>query len=329
MRALQQHCTNHLADTTALLRQLVESESPTGDKTAAGICARMVAHAFARRRARITLHPQSACGPFLEARFSTTRNQAAPVLLLGHYDTVWDVGTLARHPWRVQDGRIYGPGIFDMKGGIALMISALDALIAVHEALPRPVIVALSGDEEAGSAGSRPIIEALAKECAVVLVLEPAQGTAVKTARKGVGSFKVQVAGVAAHAGLDFANGQNAIVELARQVQAASAFTDLERGLTVSVGHFTGGGSAVNVVPAHAEAVFDVRIKRLQDGPDIEQQFRSLQTFNPKCQLQVTGGINRPPLERTPAVAALYEKAEAIASELGFELGEAAVGGGS
>ena len=329
MKDLLHHCTEHEAETTALLRQLVELESPTRDPAAAGACARMIAQEFARRRARITLHPLPACGAFVEARFSTTRSQAAAIMLLGHYDTVWDVGTLARRPWREDDGRAYGPGVFDMKGGIAVMIAALDALIGVHEALPRPVVVALSGDEEIGSPSSRSIIESLAKECAAVLVLEPAQGTAVKTARKGVGGFNVQVTGVAAHAGLDFTKGQNAILELARQVGQISAFTNLERGLTVSVGLIAGGSSAVNVVPAHAEANFDVRIQRLHDGPEIEQKFHSLQPFNPKCQLQVTGGINRPPLERTGAVAALYEKARDLAAELGFELDEAAVGGGS
>jgi glutamate carboxypeptidase len=329
MKELLQHCTEHQAETIALLRQLVELESPTSDKTAASNCARYIAREFARRRARITLYPQHHCGPFIEARFQSPKTQASPIMLLGHYDTVWPVGTLARQPWREQDGKIYGPGVFDMKGGIALMISALDALVTVREHLPRPLIVALSSDEETGSAESRSIIEALAKECAAVLVLEPAQGTAVKTARKGVGGFRAVVTGVAAHSGLDFDKGQNAIVELSRQVERISMFTDLLRGLTVSAGFIAGGGSAINVVPAHAEAIFDVRIQCLQDGPEIEAKFRSLQPFNSKCQLQVTGGINRPPLERTEAVAALYERARGIAAELGFELGEASVGGGS
>jgi glutamate carboxypeptidase len=224
---------------------------------------------------------------------------------------------------------LYGPGVFDMKSGIALALCALAAVIECRGELPRPVIISLNADEENGSEASRSRTEALARECDAVLVAEPAQGTAVKTARKGVGDFTLRVAGVAAHAGLDFSKGQNAVLELARQIQRVAEFTDLERGLTVNVGFAQGGSPSVNVVPADATAIFDVRIPRVQDGPEITSKFASLRPFNPHCQLELTGGINRPPLERTAAVAALYEEAREIAREMGFDLGEAAVGGGS
>jgi glutamate carboxypeptidase len=179
-----------------------------------------------------------------------------------------------------------------------------------------------------GSQGSRAITERLAQQSEAVLVMEPAHGTAVKTSRKGVGDFTLKVTGVSAHAGLDFSRGQSAVLELARQIERIAGFTNLDRGLTVNVGVIH-GGTRSNVVPAEAEAEVDVRIARKADGATIERRFRALRAVNRKCSLEVTGGINRPPMERTKQVAALYQKARSIAAELGFELGEAAVGGGS
>jgi glutamate carboxypeptidase len=329
MKELLQYCMERQAEMVALARRLVELESPTGDKPLSDRCAAFLAGEFARRGGAVVRHSQEHCGDQLEARFHPAAGTRPPVMLLGHYDTVWAAGTLARRPWRELDGRLYGPGVFDMKSGIAILLTAVDALMSVRGALPRPVIVALNADEESGSAESRAATESLARESAAVLVLEPGQGTAVKTARKGVGHFALHVTGVAAHAGLDFAKGQSAILELARLIERVSAFTDLERGLRVSVGYVHGGAPTANVIPAEAVAEVDVRIPRLQDQKELEQKFFSLQPGNPQCRLQVTGGINRPPLERTPAVAALYAQAGSLAQELGFELQEAAVGGGS
>jgi len=222
-----------------------------------------------------------------------------------------------------------------MKSGIALMLHALAALQDWHKeeqhgGLPRPVTVLLVSDEEVGSDSSRAITESLAKKAAAVLVLEPSYGVegAVKTARKGVGGYLVKVTGKAAHAGLDFQKGVNAILELARQIEKVSSFTDLKKGLTVNVG-MVSGGSRTNVVPAEAAAQVDVRIARMKDAAGIDKKMRGLRPFNRKCKIEVTGGINRPPMERTAGVAALYAQAVAIARELGWELGEAAVGGGS
>jgi glutamate carboxypeptidase len=196
--------------------------------------------------------------------------------------------------------------------------------------LPRPITVLLVSDEEVGSDSSRAITESLAKKAAAVLVLEPSYGFAgaVKTARKGVGEYALKVTGKASHAGLDFQKGVNAILELARQIERISGFTDLKKSLTVNVG-IVSGGSRSNVVPAEAAAQVDVRIARLKDAAGIDKKMRSLRPFNRKCKLEITGGMNRPPMERTAGVAALYTKAVAIARGLGWKLSEAAVGGGS
>jgi glutamate carboxypeptidase len=335
MRELLGFCTEHQDEIITLARQLVELESPSADKAAADRCGEFLTRELVRRGAVVTRHPKKSCGDQIEARFlpfagtGESGSDSRPVMLLGHYDTVWEVGTLARRPWRHLEGRLYGPGVFDMKSGIALMLLAVEALKHVHGALPRPVTVCLNADEEAGSTSSRELTESLARQSVAVLVAEPAAGTAVKTGRKGTLDFRIKVTGVAAHAGLDFTKGQNAIVELARQIEKVTTFTDLQRGLTVNVGYVHGGTPTANVVPPEAVAEVDVRIPRLQDGPEIEARFFSLEPFNPQCKLEVIGGINRPPLERTPAVAALYEQARKIARELGFELREASVGGGS
>jgi len=226
--------------------------------------------------------------------------------------------------------------VLDMKSGIALMISAIGALLDWHRSqgksggLPRPVTVLLVSDEEVGSDSSRAITESLAKKAAAVLVLEPSYGLAgaVKTARKGVGDYAIKVTGKSSHAGLDFEKGVNAILELARQIERVSGFTDLKKGLTVNVG-IVSGGSRTNVVPAEAVAQVDVRIARMKDAAGIDKKMRGLRAFNRKCKLEISGGINRPPMERTAGVAALYATAVKIAVDLGFKLGEAAVGGGS
>jgi glutamate carboxypeptidase len=325
MREWLQYFEARRGDLTALIRRLVELESPSNNKAAADRCSEFIAGEFERRGGKVRIHRRPNSGDQIEARFE---GSGRPVMLLGHYDTVWDVGTLAQMPWREQNGRLAGPGVFDMKSGIAMMMFVLSGLKERRGQWPRPIIVSLNADEEVGSEGSRQTTETLAKEAEAVLVLEPAQGTAVKTARKGVGDYTLKVSGVAAHAGLDFEKGHSAILELARQIEHIAGFTDLERGLTVSVGMIR-GGTRTNVVAAEAIAEVDVRIAQLADGDAIDRKFRALSPVNPHCRLEVTGGINRPPLERTAGVAALFGKARSVAAELGFELGEAAVGGGS
>jgi glutamate carboxypeptidase len=313
------------------IRYLVEIESPSDNKAAVNRIAEAVAEEFSRLGGELRFHQAKDFGSHLQVNFGG--KSAKPVLLLGHYDTVYPLGTLAAMPCHIEHNRLTGPGVLDMKSGIGLMLHALAALQDWHKedgGLPRPVTVFLVSDEEVGSESSRAITEALAKKSAAVLVLEPSYGFqgAVKTARKGVGEYLVKVTGKASHAGLDFKKGVNAILELARQIERISGFTDLKRGLTVNVG-VVSGGSRTNVVPAEASAQVDVRIARRKDAAGIDKKMRRLRPFNRKCKVEITGGINRPPMERTAGVAALYAQAAAIARELGWKLGEAAVGGGS
>jgi glutamate carboxypeptidase len=318
------------------IRELVEIESPSDNKAAVDNVAEAVAEKFARLGGEVRFHRAKDFGSHLQVNFGG--KSAKPVLLLGHYDTVYPMGTLATMPCRVERNRLTGPGVLDMKSGIALMLHALAGLQEWNSGnsdsrsggLLRPVTVLLVSDEEVGSNSSRAITEALAKRSAAVLVFEPSYGRrgAVKTARKGVGEYLVKVTGKAAHAGLDFEKGVNAILELARQIEKLSRFTELKKGLTVNVG-VVSGGSRSNVVPSEATARVDVRITRLKDAAGIDKKMRRLRPFNRKCKVEITGGVNRPPMERTAGVAALYAQASAIARELGWTLDEAAVGGGS
>jgi glutamate carboxypeptidase len=312
------------------IRQLVEIESPTENKQAVDQLGVLLAGRFEGLGGHAKFHRVQDFGDHLQVDFGGTRG-GKPVMLLGHLDTVYPMGTLATMPCRLANGRLWGPGSFDMKSGIALMLHAIEALRAWHEdKLPRPISLLLVSDEEVGSETSRLITENLARKSAAVLVLEPSHGPkgALKTARKGIGEYVLKVAGKAAHSGLDFEKGQSAIVEIARQIIAVSKLVDLKRGLTLNVGTVR-GGTRVNVIPAQASAVLDVRVARKQDAGAIDRKLRSLKPFNRKCRLEITGGMNRPPMERTQAVAALYKKAAEIARQLGWKLEEAAVGGGS
>jgi glutamate carboxypeptidase len=312
------------------VRQLVEVESPSDNKPAVDRLGSLLAGRFEKLGGHAKFHRIQNFGDHLQVDFSGS-SSGKPVMLLGHMDTVYPLGTLSAMPCRVSDGRLWGPGSFDMKSGIALMLHAIEAMRAWHgDELPRPLTVLLVSDEEIGSDTSRRITENLAQKSAAVLVLEPAAGLtgALKTARKGVGEYTLKVTGKAAHSGLDFEKGESAIVELAKQVIAISKLVDLKRGLTLNVGTIQ-GGTRTNVVPGEASAVLDVRIARMKDATGIDRKLRSLKPFNRKCKLEVRGGINRPPMERTPAIVALYQKAGAIAKQLGWKLGEAAVGGGS
>jgi glutamate carboxypeptidase len=311
------------------IRRLVEVESPSDNKQAVDRISAFVAEEFAALGGRALFHRVTDFGNHLQVDFAG-ETQQKPILLLGHYDTVYPTGSLASMPCRIGNGRLWGPGVLDMKSGIALMLYAIEGLQAWHGRLPRPVTVLLVSDEEVGSETSRSITESLAKQSSAVLVLEPSYGPkgALKTARKGVGEYALKVTGVASHSGLDFEKGQSAIVELAQQIGAISKLVDLKRGLTLNVG-LVQGGTRVNVVPAEATASLDVRIARMKDAAGIDRRLRALKPFNRKCKLEVTGGINRPPLERTAGVAMLYDRASLIAKELGWRLTEAAVGGGS
>jgi len=275
------------------------------------------------------IHATKKFGNNLQIDFAG-RGEAKPVLLLGHYDTVYPLGTLAKMPVRETDGRLHGPGVLDMKAGVALMWFAIEALKAWHGGLPRPVTVFLVSDEEVGSDSSRPMTEILARKSAAVLVLEPAAGTrgAVKTARKGVGDYTLTVEGIAAHAGLDPTKGHSAIVEIARQITAVAKLNHPASGLTLNPG-VVRGGTRTNVIAAEASVDIDVRIKQAKQAVMIDRKLRALKPHDKHCKLSLEGGINRMPMERTAGVAALYKKAQAIGKEIGWKVEEAAVGGGS
>jgi glutamate carboxypeptidase len=308
------------------LYELVLQESPSEDPPAVNAAMGLAERWGRQLGARAKRHKQREFGDVLELRFGPSRSTRKPVLLLGHLDTVWPMGTLANMPWREAEGRYWGPGVLDMKAGVVMALAAISTLREMKST--RPVTLLLNSDEEVGSPISRPITERLALESAVVFVLEPAQGLGYKTARKGVGHYHVQVTGVSAHSGVDFERGHSAVLELAKLVQTISSFTNLQRKLTVNCG-VVAGGTRSNVVASSAYAEVDVRIAKASDAPYVEKLFRGLKVSDPHCKLTITGGINRPPMERKAGTIALFKKAHALAAELGFVLDEAATGGGS
>jgi glutamate carboxypeptidase len=313
------------------IRQLVEIESPTDIKAAVDRLGAVLGSRFGELGGNVRMHPAEKFGNHLEVSFPVGNRNDPPVLLLGHMDTVHRIGTIAKMPTRISQGRLHGPGVLDMKAGIALALEALDAMMRWQRGkLSRPVTVLMVSDEEVGSQSSRAITERLALEASAVLVLEPAAGLngAVKTARKGVGEYTIRVSGKAAHSGLDFGNGHSAILELAQQVLELARMVDLKRGVTVNVGKIS-GGTRVNVVPAEASASFDVRVATQEDAHALHKRLVSLKPSNGHCQVTVSGAMNRPPMERGPGTASLFNKASALAAAIGWQLEEAAVGGGS
>jgi glutamate carboxypeptidase len=310
------------------LEALVRLESPSTSKPAVDRCGAEIARRLEALGGRVERVAQSERGDHLRALFEGTEGAPA-VLLLGHFDTVWDVGTIERMPFHAESGRLHGPGIFDMKAGIAVAMLAMRALLAPG-ARPRPTVtVLLTTDEEIGSGTSRALIEAEARRSAAVLVLEPSlPGGAAKTARKGCGEFELTVRGVSAHAGIDPGKGASAIHELAHQIVALEKLQNLERGVSVNVGAVRGGGRT-NVVADEAHAAIDVRAPTMAEAAQFEQAVRALSPRLPGTRLEVTGGFGRPPLERGYGVLWLYGVARDVAHELGVELGEGSTGGGS
>jgi glutamate carboxypeptidase len=311
-----------------MISQLVRVESPTEDWAAVNRCVSLVEGWIKASGGKSQRRKQKSAGDLLVGRFGP-QSRSKPLMLLGHLDTVWPMGTLKKMPFRLAQGRAWGPGVLDMKAGVVMALSALRILEEAGQ-LTRPVVFLLNSDEETGSQHSRALTESLAKKCEAVFVLEPAQApnAAYKTARKGVGNYRIQVQGVPAHSGVDFSQGHSAILELGRQIERASAFTDPARGITVNAG-VMGGGTRSNVVPAEAWAEFDVRIARLRDVERLDRRFRSLRPVDRHCRVEVTGSLNRPPMERTPGTVNLFRRAATMANGLGFQLQEAATGGGS
>ncbi len=329
MRALLAGARRKEAALLDLAQKLVRIESPSEDKAAVDACMALATANAKGLGGRVKLHRQMEFGDLLEARFGpkSKTGAAGRMMLLGHLDTVWPLGTLKTMPCQLKGARLWGPGSLDMKAGVAMAFTAIE-MLAEAGVLNREIVLLLTSDEEVGSPASRLTTERLAAECERVYVLEPAQGLACKTARKGVGNWRIEVTGVAAHAGVDFEKGASAVLELARVIEMVSRWSDMKRGVTVNVG-VAGGGSKSNVIAAAAWAEVDGRIVRKADGARIERRFAALKPVDKRCKLAVQGGINRPPMERTRATVRLYLEAKAMAAELGFALPEASTGGAS
>jgi glutamate carboxypeptidase len=315
---------------TRLLFRFVTLETPSTNKNAVDRFGKVLAAEWKLRDAEISILRQEESGNHLRVEWNPGRTRTrGQILVLGHLDTVYEMGTLKQHPFRLARGRAYGPGSFDMKGGLVIALFAADALAAARRAPEKRVVFLWTSDEEIGSQTSRAAIEREARRSDAVLVLEPAAGMRgdLKTGRKGVGEIEIVATGRAAHAGLNPEDGINAIDELALQIARISRWTDPRRGITVSAGVIE-GGTRVNVVPDRARVAVDLRATRPADMRALERKFRALRPILRGAKLSVHGGFNRPPMERKIA-APLYAKAKALASELGMTLGEAFVGGGS
>jgi glutamate carboxypeptidase len=308
------------------LRQLVESFSESCQKRDVESSGNVVQTWLKTSKYKLKEYANPQYGNVLEFQFGPARSKRGRVLLLGHLDTVWPRETAETMPWREENGRIYGPGILDMKAGIVMAIEALAALQELG--IDRPVTLLLNSEEEIGSPISRPITEQVASKCSAVFVLEPAQVLAYKTARKGIGNYHLHVQGVASHSGVDFEKGHSAILEMAQLIQQISTFTDQKKGVTVNPGVIQGGTHS-NVIAAECHLDVDVRIARASDALRLDRLFKSLKTKDKACKLTVTGGLNRPPMERKSGTVKLFRLARQLAQQQGFTLEEASTGGGS
>jgi glutamate carboxypeptidase len=325
------HVQAQQADIVALIRRMVECESPSDDARAVDRFVDLVA-AEVSSYATVETFPGGTFGRHLLCEFALPGpvKKKGEILALGHSDTVWPVGTLAQMPFREADGRLWGPGVLDMKSGIAFFLFAIRALRELEIPVRSRVKLLINSDEEVGSDSSRTLTQETARRARAVLVLEPGTGLEgkLKTARKGVGDYTITVRGRASHAGVDFTAGASAIVELARQIERVAGFTNVKRGVTVNPGLIS-GGSRSNVVAAEAHAVVDIRVPRLHDAESLERKFRSLKPFDKRCKVEVEGGLNRPPMERSVAIVQLFRTAQQMAGELGVALEESMTGGGS
>ena len=317
-----------------LLGRFVQCESPSHGKAAVDAMARIVAEEWRRRGAKVRLVRQAERGDHVRVEMWLGEGRAAAaegqILVLGHLDTVYPLGTLAKTPFRVAGRRAWGPGAFDMKAGIVMALSAVDTLRAAGIRPGKRFVFLWTSDEEIGSGSSRKLIESEARRSEAVLVLEPSLGGdgRLKTSRKGVGSAELIVTGRAAHAGINPRDGVNAVHELALQIGRLMKMNDPRRGITVQATVIS-GGTVSNVVPDHARAEVDLRFTRVADASMLNQKLHGLRPILKGAKLEVRGGVNRPPLERTPAVSALFQRAQSLMRECGLALGEAATGGGS
>lgn len=317
-------------DIIAFTRAMVECESPNGDAASLNRFVDLFASKV-EGMGKVKTFGSKGAGRHLRCEFHLPGSKkTGRILALGHSDTVWPTGTLRSMPFRHEAGRLWGPGVLDMKSGLAMFVFAMQGLRELERPVRDRVVLQVNADEEGGSETSRPLTEDIARQSRFVLVLEPGTGLEgkLKTARKGVGDYTVLVHGRASHSGVDFSAGASAVLELARQIERIAGFTKLERGITVNPGVIA-GGTRTNVIAAEARAEVDIRIARLRDAGYLEKSFRKLKPVDPRCSIEVMGGLNRPPMERTPAIRKLFRHAARLARDLGVELEESATGGGS
>lgn len=313
-------------DIIALIRLLVECESPSDDSAAIDRFVSLMSDVVAPM-AKIRIYPHG----HMRAEFTLPgAKKRGQILALGHSDTVWPMGTLDLMPFRQEKGRLWGPGVLDMKSGLAFFVFAIRALRDLNAPVSKKVVLQLNADEEVGSETSRKWTEEAAKRSDFVLVLEPGTGLEgkLKTSRKGVGAYHVRVRGKAAHAGVDFEAGASAVIELAKQIERIAGFTQLSRGVTVNPGVIS-GGTRSNVIAAQAIAEVDIRVARLQEAAPLDRKFRALRPHDKRCSIEITGGLNRPPMERSNGIRELFARARGLAQEIGVQLEESATGGGS
>lgn len=312
------------------LTEMTNTGTPSDQKQVLDQLAEQFARRFDECGAQSEIVEIPAAGNHLLARWSASSGPSQKqVLILGHLDTVWEMGECQRRPAKIENGKLFGPGALDMRGGLTLVLALARYLADVPSGLTRPITVLLNSDEEVGSRTSRALIESEAGKSQLALVVEPClPGGALKTSRKGVGHFRIAVEGIAAHAGVDFAKGVSAIRELASQIQDLYELNDPANGTTVNVGVIKGGFRS-NVVADYAEMEVDVRIGSDGDGERVASQIRQLRPRNKDAKLRISGGINRPPLERTETIVAAFQRAKTLASEIGIKLEEGATGGGS
>jgi glutamate carboxypeptidase len=323
MKDLLETLRRNMPETISLLEAVVNMDSPTVDKPLVDRLVRYLGTRFQTLGGSVEYIPAERFGDHLVARFDGASKSR--LLVLGHTDTVFPAGEVDRRPFKIENDRATGPGVFDMKAGITLIWAALRA----SGPLPRPVTVLLTSDEEMGSPSSRELIEREAGAASAVLVLEPSlPGGGIKTSRKGVGRFTVMASGRAAHAGIDPSRGINAIEEIAHQIVLLQGMSDRARGTTVTVG-VVQGGTRVNVVPAEAGVEIDVRISSNEEAARVTEMIRALRPRLPGATLHIRGGINRPPMERTSDTARLFEIAREIGEELGIRIEEGSTGGAS
>jgi glutamate carboxypeptidase len=331
MKRLQRELRGHERSMVRMLGQFVRCESPSHQKAAVDRLGKLIASEWRRRGANVSVLRHKTRGDSVRAEIWLGDGRPkGQIMVLGHLDTVYPLGTLATMPFRVEGGRAFGPGTFDMKAGLVLALSATDALQALRLRPKKRLVFYWNSDEEIGSYSSRALLEREARRSDAVLVLEPAAGLEgrLKTGRKGTGTAEIIVTGRSAHAGLDPGAGINAVLELALQIARLKDLNNSRRGIAVQA-TVIAGGTVSNVVPHHARAELDIRFTHLADAPKIERQLRALRPILPGARVEVRGGINRPPLERTPAVAALFHHAQKLMHEFGQTLDETSVGGGS